>query len=64
MAKGKKHILALPDKYIGFKELVDIRKSEMIGVLPGFVTKVKRGDAEEWVESPKPFERTLFSIKD
>lgn len=60
--KKRKNILALPDKEIGFNELVEVRKSEMIGCLPGMVTKVRKGNKEAWVSSPKIFERTLFSI--
>ena len=62
--KKKKNILALPDKNIGFRELIDVRKTEMVGCLPGMVTKVILGDKEAWVRSPKIFERTLFSIKE
>lgn len=62
MAKKKKNILAMPDKHIGFKELIEVRKSEMSGCLPGMTTKVSRFDAEAWVSSPKTFERTLFTI--
>ena len=64
MKNGKKNILALPDKVIGFKELCDVRTTEMVGILPGFVAKVTVGDKERWVESPAPFERTLFSVKE
>ena len=62
--KKKKNILALPDKNIGFKELCDVRATEMIGVLPGFATKVKMGDKEAWINSPGTFNRTLFSLKE
>lgn len=61
--KKKKNILSLPDKDISFKELCEVRQTEMISMLPGLVTKVKLGNKEKWVRSPKIFERTLFGIK-
>lgn len=55
--------MAEDGKQISFKELVDVRKAEMEGILPGFMAELKQGDKTVKVYSPNWFERTSLKVK-
>ena len=51
------------EKTIGFKELVNVRKEEMQGMLPGFVAEIKQGDKTARVNSPRWLEKISLKVK-
>ena len=50
-------------KSISFKELVDVRKEEMQGMLPGFMAEVRNGDKSVIVYSPSFFEKASLTVR-
>ena len=49
---------------ISFKELVQVRKEEMRGMLPGFMAEIKDGDKSAKVYSPNSFEKSTYKLKE
>ncbi len=50
-------------KQISFKELVDVRKEEMQGMLPGLMAEIKHGDKTVIVNSPNWLEKISLRMK-
>lgn len=52
------------EKKINFKQLVEVRKEEMEGMLPGLMTEVTDGKNKMFVNSPSCQQRSQFRVKD
>ena len=50
-------------KQISFKELVDVRKEEMHGMLPGLSAELRKGDKTIRVDAPKWFEKISLKVR-
>lgn len=51
------------DRTISFKELVNVRKDEMRGMLPGFTAEVSNGEKSVWVDSPSWLDKTQLKVR-
>lgn len=52
------------EQKIGFKQLVEVRKEEMQGILPGFMSEVTDGKNVIQVYSPDVQNRSNFRMKE
>lgn len=54
----------MEEQKISLKQLVEIRKEEMKGMLPGLMTEVTDGSHSVMVFSPDPEDRSHFRMKE